>query len=393
MASKKSPLLTAPVICTTHAFTTKDSTSLSAQYWAPPDGSNSSSSSSNPEHDDPVLLVHGAGASAAVWSRGGDSALALHLARKGYHVWAVDLRTSPTDAAKVEACVLQDIPAAITYILQYHDAKTGPGVMVEKGIARRVNYVGHALGGAIGFSLLATSTCSQLKSLISLGGGASYEPVQSSAFPCVPGAEMYVPASIMDASFELKLALPPITSGADEPKVVDASWKVLMAAAHAQASLNAVPILMLVGDEDKVCKPLYAQRTMAITSRYCYTQKLVVLGEKVKEHQYGGKAFGHYDYLSTDPALASVVQPQITSWLKGGQTINPHRVGDRMLYVKNGVERDALIRACHHDDFPNIYYTIVIDGGNDEKQTDHKNLQVILEDKPAVASPPGCTIA
>jgi hypothetical protein len=63
--------------------------------------------------------------------------------------------------------------------------------------------------------------------------------------------------------------------------------------------------------------------------------------------------------------------------------IVPYAVGQKLTYVKNGVEKDAEIRAVHYDDAPNVYYTIVTDNGNTEKQTDHANLKEV-----AVAAPP-----
>ena len=407
---------------TTHAFTAEDATSLSALYWAP-----ASCTVDSPAQDDPVLLVHGAGASISSWQFGGDASLAVHLAEKGYRVWSVELRQSSphrpgNTAPLLEDYVQFDIPAAMQYILQFHHVTNGPGVLVEKGgIARKINFVGHALGGVIGLSLLVTAACTDLKSLVSLGGCASFEPPQSSMIPCLPaGGLEYVPQQAMDAKCELKLQLransaaapngasttPACTDNANPAAsddaataltsttaALDATWVQHLANSHSQASLNDVPILMVVGAADQCCRPLYARRTMAYTAKYCYTQKMVVLGEDDNRGEYGGKAFGHCDYLSHEAELAAVVRPQITSWLKGPHSINPHKVGAKMLYVKNGVEKDAEVRAAHHDDFPNIYYTIVTDAGQNEKQTDHKNLIVIVEAKPEVAAAPGCIIA
>ena len=61
-------------------------------------------------------------------------------------------------------------------------------------------------------------------------------------------------------------------------------------------------------------------------------------------------------------------------------TITPYAVGAVVLYVKNSVEKEAVIRGVHFDDAPNIYYTISTtdyEGQPLEKQTDHSNLHPI----------------
>ena len=58
--------------------------------------------------------------------------------------------------------------------------------------------------------------------------------------------------------------------------------------------------------------------------------------------------------------------------------IVPYAVGTKVMYVKGNIEKNAIVNAVHHDDAPNIYYTIITNNGRakSEIQTDHSNLRV-----------------
>jgi len=149
--------------CEKHIFPTEDSASLSALHWSPP--------SDRVAEKNPVLLVHGMGNNAALWELTGPESIPMLLAKRGFHVWAVDLRRSeslPKDVFtwRIEDYILKDIPATISYIREKH-----VGTQQEN---EKIHYVGHSMGAVIGFSLLATPARRDLKSFVSIAGSTFY---------------------------------------------------------------------------------------------------------------------------------------------------------------------------------------------------------------------------
>ena len=68
-------------------------------------------------------------------------------------------------------------------------------------------------------------------------------------------------------------------------------------------------------------------------------------------------------------------------------------IGDTVLYTScdvDGVEKkeEASIKGVHHDDYPNIYYTIGFSGSTREKQTENSRLCLLKAASVDFASPP-----
>jgi pimeloyl-ACP methyl ester carboxylesterase len=126
---------------------TDDGWRLALHVYEPPPGATS--------RRHPVLLCHGLAANHIAFDVHADVSLARHLARRGYLAIAVDLRghghsEHPTTRRprrfgwSFDDYLERDVPAAIAF------AKTRSG-------ASAVHWIGHSMGGILGYAHLAGS--------------------------------------------------------------------------------------------------------------------------------------------------------------------------------------------------------------------------------------------
>lgn len=119
----------------------------------------------------PVFLVHGMSSDHQVWDLGIDTtSYAQHLVQQGYHVFAIDLRgRSGSDGPhtgrgvnwSVDDYLLCDLPAAVEYILQSTGKET-------------LHWVGHSLGGLLGFFYQVRHKAANLQSLTTFATALTY---------------------------------------------------------------------------------------------------------------------------------------------------------------------------------------------------------------------------
>ncbi|MCO4774015.1 MAG: alpha/beta fold hydrolase [Deltaproteobacteria bacterium] len=119
----------------------------------------------------PVVLVHGTGTNRFTFMLEG-SDLATYLSQEGFDVWVAELRgtrtSSPPDSAtwaqgawNVDSMASQDVPA----ILDHIKAATG-----REG----VYWVGHSLGGLLGYAAVQTPLKSRIRGVITLGAPVAF---------------------------------------------------------------------------------------------------------------------------------------------------------------------------------------------------------------------------
>lgn len=123
---------------------------------------------------EPVLLVHGFASNRFTWSLAGDRSFATFLFDKGYDVWIAELRGSgESDGSAAftdrkpdynfDTFLKMDLPALINYI-QFTTQR------------EQVTYVGHSLGGMLGYAYLGTNPDGGgVKNLIVLSAGAGFK--------------------------------------------------------------------------------------------------------------------------------------------------------------------------------------------------------------------------
>lgn len=137
---------------------TSDGWNLS-MFRVPPEGS-------GPHQGQPVILVHGTATNRSTFTLEG-SDLATFLAEAGFDVWIAEMRgtrtSQPPDAStwsagawNVDVLAERDVPA----ILDHVAAATG---------RYDVMWVGHSLGGLLGYITLQGKHASRIKGLVTLG--------------------------------------------------------------------------------------------------------------------------------------------------------------------------------------------------------------------------------
>ena len=125
----------------------------------------------------PVVLCHGLAANRYTWDLGPEQSLARWLADRGYDVWSLELRghglsdhggwrTGRSLSWSVDEYLLNDVPAA----LQLVRAKTG---------AKEVDWIGHSMGGLLGYSLLQTPAAESVRTAVILGSSLNYSGTDS----------------------------------------------------------------------------------------------------------------------------------------------------------------------------------------------------------------------
>lgn len=121
-----------------------------------------------PHHRAPVLLVHGFAANAHMWRPPSqEGSLASFLNHHGYPVYAIDLRHrrgAPQKDWNLDDYVLFDIPTALGYIQD----DTG---------CQQVHWIGHSMGGMLGYMYQALAGSSRLLSLTTLGSPGLKAPL------------------------------------------------------------------------------------------------------------------------------------------------------------------------------------------------------------------------
>lgn len=120
----------------------------------------------------PVVVCHGISANERSWSLDEDRSFPRYLATRGWDVWAIDLRgVGESDrpglfdgrpAYGFDAYVTQDVPAVIDEVLR----RTG---------ARRVNWVGHSMGGMIIYAFVATFGDERLATVATVGSPVAFD--------------------------------------------------------------------------------------------------------------------------------------------------------------------------------------------------------------------------
>ena len=132
----------------------------------------------------PVVLCHGLAANHLGFDVDPDVSLARHLSRRGYLTLAVDLRGGgdserPSLAGarsfgwSFDDYLHYDVPAAIAY---------------AKGVtgAAAVHWIGHSMGGILGYAHLARGGSADLRSLTAIGSSLDYTGSPSGFHALVP---------------------------------------------------------------------------------------------------------------------------------------------------------------------------------------------------------------
>ncbi|RMG13577.1 MAG: alpha/beta fold hydrolase [Deltaproteobacteria bacterium] len=298
-----------------------------------------------PEPGAPVILCHGLGANRFNLDFGAERSLARHLAEAGFDVFVLELRGAgrsrqlPTGAPRedgFDAHVQKDAPAALRWI----ERVTGH---------RRVLWVGHSMGGMIGYALAGGAKAGRLAGLVAIGSPAVFGSpprlfhvaarLTRALLRCVrpgrglfrglaplvgwvrlPGERLiYNPAQLEGAVARRALynlvewALPGqltdflrwMASGRFDSR--DGAVDYLGALARAE-----VPALFIAGAADALAPP------SAIRPAYealgCRDKRYLVLGGHDGD-EGAGLDFGHGDLLLGRHAPA-VVYPQVAAWLR-----------------------------------------------------------------------------
>lgn len=121
----------------------------------------------------PVIVCHGISANERSWSLDADRSFPRFLAERGWDVWAIDLRGVGESAKPglfddksfdypFDAYVTQDVPAVIAAVLK----RTG---------SRKVNWVGHSMGGMVIYAYVATYGDDKLKTVTTVGTPVAFD--------------------------------------------------------------------------------------------------------------------------------------------------------------------------------------------------------------------------
>jgi alpha-beta hydrolase superfamily lysophospholipase len=292
-----------------------------------------------------VILCHGLGASHVGFDLGADASLARHLAQRGFHVFAVDLRghgasERPSLFGKkrfgwsFDDYLLGDLPALFAQVSRLQG---GDGV----------HFVGHSMGGLLLYAHLARGGSADVRSGTAIGSSLDYS-ASSSGFhrirplrPLLAG----VPAVPIGVLARLSArAAGRLTTSFDRFNVwttnVDADvWRQACRSVFCSVSSPVMaqlstamepgglrsrdgslvytdhlstatsPILAIAGTRDPQCPPDAARRT------------LEAVGSARREFRAFGRAhghaddYGHFDLLIGRRAHAEVF-PCIDAWLE-----------------------------------------------------------------------------
>ena len=152
-------------------LTTPDGATIALSRRPPLDGENPG---------EPVLLVHGINSNHRCWDTTPEASLAAQLQLAGFDPWMLDLRghghaelgsDGELQLGDVEDYSQLDLPTALDHILKQRDVE-------------RLNYVGHSMGGIVGFAHGITAEEELIDRLVILGSPLDFsdpDPIVASA--------------------------------------------------------------------------------------------------------------------------------------------------------------------------------------------------------------------
>lgn len=288
----------------------------------------------------PVMLLHGIASNHNVWDFGfEESSFARHLAAQGYAVYALNLRgrtgsdgphTGRSRQWSMDDYLLCDLPTVVTHVL-------------EKERAEKMHWVGHSMGGILGFFYQIRHKASNLQSLTTFASALNYTystlnhfrsfldyisalqyyPIKTFYKPMIPFASLdtfwnrflWNPENI-----EPKVAERVLETMVEPIAVNEWNQIKLISAAEGMPRLSGgfphraddrritVPTLMLAGDRDWLCALDGVEWTMDELS--C-ERKLIVFGK-----EYGSRSsYGHMDLVCGKNAPIEV-WPKATDWIQ-----------------------------------------------------------------------------
>lgn len=296
--------------------------------------------SSAPHAGQPVILCHGLGANRFTFDLDADVSLARWLRKRGWDVWCLELRgvglsRHPADSVArqwtwgVEDYLRRDLPAAIEYVCK----ATG---------APAVHWIGHSLGGTLGYAYLQGQGAERIRSATTIGSPAFLEPtyaLQSIVrlerfFTWLPVlrisavarflAPFYIAARIKLVAINGAVIDGNVVRRAMSHLVTDMCGGVLRTLSHwvrtgtfslggvdFQAGLATIrtPLLVIAGDADPIAPPGECRRVVeAVASD---ERRFHVLG-----HRFGvAEDYGHGDLLFGRDVSVDVF-PLIGEWLE-----------------------------------------------------------------------------
>ncbi|HDH96659.1 MAG TPA: alpha/beta fold hydrolase, partial [Proteobacteria bacterium] len=107
----------------------------------------------NKTQNTPVLLCHGLAANSLVWNFSEENSLARYLNRRGFEVWAIDLRGAGASASSPdETATFKPRPDFHDYL--EHDLYRAVEHIKRTSKSRRVHLVGHSMGGMLGYAYI-----------------------------------------------------------------------------------------------------------------------------------------------------------------------------------------------------------------------------------------------
>ncbi|MDW8307634.1 MAG: alpha/beta fold hydrolase [Leptospiraceae bacterium] len=177
-----------------HEVITRDGWKLTLEHFP----------SSGPGKRFPVLLCHGLLANRNYFKIKEEKSLAYLLAQAGYDVWLMDLR-GRADAGSpsyffgkfrynygIDEYIRHDADAAIAYVL-------------EKTKSNKLNWIGHSLGGVVGYSRAGSYEDRRLHTLVTLGSPMRIAPLDRSMqfLFRMQGAMVLLPAIPVSPLFKL----------------------------------------------------------------------------------------------------------------------------------------------------------------------------------------------
>jgi alpha-beta hydrolase superfamily lysophospholipase len=286
-----------------------------------------------------VMLCHGLGANHHAFDIAHEISLARYLTRRGYDVFAVDLRghgasERPRDFHwAFDDYLLSDVPALLAAASRLTEA-------------RPLHWIGHSMGGLLAYAHLACADAPGLRSAITVGSSLDYSVAHSEFQRLMPLRSLLrrLPAipvrSIARASsrFAGRLPTPFETFNVWRSNVSPAHWRTVCEAVFHPVSppvmdqlasamqagglrsrdgrrayfdgLAAVraPVLALAGDRDRQCPPEAARHTSEALGSA--TRRVAVFGKDHGHHDH----YGHFDLVIGRRAPTEVF-PVIGAWL------------------------------------------------------------------------------
>jgi pimeloyl-ACP methyl ester carboxylesterase len=286
----------------------------------------------------PVMLLHGIASNSTVWDVGGELSFARHLAAQGYAVYAMDLRgrgisdgphTGRGKQWSIDDYLLCDLPTVTEHII----AETG---------APRIHWVGHSMGGILGFFYQIRHKASNLQSFTTFASALNYtystiNHFRSlldyiSAMQYFPVRQFWKPMEYFAGlnTFWNRFLWNPenmqpevgrkIIAEMIEPIAVN-EWNQIKAISSSEGMPRLsggfahraddrriqVPVLMLAGDRDWLCALDGVEWT--VDQLRC-ENKLIVFGK-----EYGSSThYGHMDLVCGVQAPGEV-WPKATDWI------------------------------------------------------------------------------